>query len=86
MPKLTFKWNSVPKLILGAEVHRLVPKLLVPNIDYRIIDGDNGLLILSERHIVGTIIKFIFSNVPVAMEMAVDPVIQIFVEVNQKTF
>ena len=50
------------------------------------IDGDNGLLILSERHIVGTIIKFIFSNVPVAMEMVVDPVIQIFVEVNQKTF
>ena len=27
MPKLTFQWNSVPKLILGAEVHRLVPKL-----------------------------------------------------------
>ena len=52
-----------------------------------IIGGDvNGLLILSERHIVGTIIKFIFSNVPVAMEMVVDPVIQIFVEVNQKTF
>ena len=27
MPKFTFKWNSVPKLILGAELHRLVPKL-----------------------------------------------------------
>ena len=27
MPKLTFQWNSVPKLTLGAEVHRLVPKL-----------------------------------------------------------
>ena len=27
MPKLTFQWNSVPKLSLGAEVHRLVPKL-----------------------------------------------------------
>ena len=27
MPKLRFQWNSVPKLILGAEVHRLVPKL-----------------------------------------------------------
>ena len=27
MPKLTFQWNSVPNLILGAEVHRLVPKL-----------------------------------------------------------
>ena len=31
MPKLRFKWNSVPKLILRAEdfpeVHRLVPKL-----------------------------------------------------------
>ena len=27
MPKLTIQWNSVPKLILGAEVHRLVPNL-----------------------------------------------------------
>ena len=27
MPKLTFQWNSVPKLTLGAKVHRL------PNID-----------------------------------------------------
>ena len=27
MPKLTFHWNSVSKLILFAEVHRLVPKL-----------------------------------------------------------
>jgi len=27
MPNLTFQWNSVPKLILGAEVRRLVPKL-----------------------------------------------------------
>ena len=27
MPKLTFQLNSVPKLILRAEVHRLVPKL-----------------------------------------------------------
>ena len=27
MPKLTFQWNSVPKLTLAAEVHRLVPKL-----------------------------------------------------------
>ena len=27
MPKLTFQWKSVPKLTLGAEVHRLVPKL-----------------------------------------------------------
>ena len=27
MPKLTFQWNSVPKLTLGAEVHRLVSKL-----------------------------------------------------------
>ena len=27
MPKLTFQWNSVPKLTLGAEVHKLVPKL-----------------------------------------------------------
>ena len=27
MPKLTFQSNSVPKLTLGAEVHRLVPKL-----------------------------------------------------------
>ena len=27
MPKFTFQWNSVPKLILGAEVHRMVPKL-----------------------------------------------------------
>ena len=27
MPKLTFHWNSVPKLITGAEVHKLVPKL-----------------------------------------------------------
>ena len=27
MPKLTFQWNSVPKLTLGAGVHRLVPKL-----------------------------------------------------------
>ena len=27
MAKLTFQWNSVPKLKLGAEVHRLVSKL-----------------------------------------------------------
>ena len=27
MPKFTFQWNSVPKLTLGSEVHRLVPKL-----------------------------------------------------------
>ena len=27
MPKLRFQWNSVSKLILRAEVHRLVPKL-----------------------------------------------------------
>ena len=27
MPKLIFKWNSVPKLTFGNEVHRLVPKL-----------------------------------------------------------
>ena len=27
MTKLTFQWNSVPKLTLDAEVHRLVPKL-----------------------------------------------------------
>ena len=27
MPKLTFQWNLVPKLTLGAEVHKLVPKL-----------------------------------------------------------
>ena len=27
MPKLRFQLNSVPKLILRAEVHRLVPKL-----------------------------------------------------------
>ena len=27
MPKLRLQWNSVPKLILRAEVHRLVPKL-----------------------------------------------------------
>ena len=27
MPKLRFQWNSVPKLISRAEVHRLVPKL-----------------------------------------------------------
>ena len=27
MPKLTFQWNSVPKLTLRAEVHRFVPKL-----------------------------------------------------------
>ena len=27
MPKLRFQWNSVPKLILRAEVRRLVPKL-----------------------------------------------------------
>ena len=27
MPKLSFQWNSVPKLTLGAEVRRLVPKL-----------------------------------------------------------
>ena len=27
MPKLSFQRNSVPKLISGAEVHRLVPKL-----------------------------------------------------------
>ena len=27
MPKLTFQWNSVPKLTLGAEVHRLMSKL-----------------------------------------------------------
>ena len=27
MPKLTFQWNLLPKLILGAKVHRLVPKL-----------------------------------------------------------
>ena len=46
----------------------------------------NGLLILSERHIAGMIIKFIFSNAPVVMETVVDRVIQIFVEVNQKTF
>ena len=26
MPKLIFQWNSSPKLKLGAEVHRLVPK------------------------------------------------------------
>ena len=27
MPKLICKWNSVPKLTLGAEVHRLMSKL-----------------------------------------------------------
>ena len=27
MPKLTFQWNSLLKLILGAEVHMLVSKL-----------------------------------------------------------
>ena len=32
MPKLTFQWNSVPKLTLGAEVHRLVPKLFRPEV------------------------------------------------------
>ena len=30
---LTFQSNLVPKLTFGAEVHSLVPKLLVPNID-----------------------------------------------------
>ena len=28
VPKLTFQLNLVPKLTLGAEVHRLVPKLI----------------------------------------------------------
>ena len=28
MPKLTIQWNSVPKLTFGAEVNRLLPKLL----------------------------------------------------------
>ena len=27
MPKFTFQWNSAPKLTLGAEAHRLLPKL-----------------------------------------------------------
>ena len=28
VPKLTFQLNLVPKLTFGAEVHRLVPKLI----------------------------------------------------------
>ena len=31
--KLRFQPNLVPNLTFGAEVHSLVPKLLVPNID-----------------------------------------------------
>ena len=53
MPKLTFQWNSMPNLILGAEVHRLVPKLfraevtgvehrLPPFLDLRHLDASAG--------------------------------------------
>ena len=39
MPKLTFQWNSVPKLTLGVDVHRLVPKLFraeVTRVEHRL--------------------------------------------------
>ena len=39
MSKFTFQWNSVPKLTLGAEVHRLVPKLFraeVTRVEHRL--------------------------------------------------
>ena len=49
MPKLTFQWNSVPKLILGAEVHRLMPKLFraeVTRAEYRLapILGEKNMI------------------------------------------
>ena len=52
MPKLTFQWNSVPKSTLGAEVHRLVPKLLraeVTRAEHRLphseLSGSTGVYI-----------------------------------------
>ena len=39
MPNLRFLWNSVPKFILRAEAHRLVPKLFraeVTRVEHRL--------------------------------------------------
>ena len=64
MPKLTFHWNSVPNLILGAEVHMLMPKLFraeVTRAEHRLphIYSPMGtkILIFSKKRVPGRILR-----------------------------
>ena len=53
MPKFTFQWNSVPKLILGAELHRLVPKLFLAEVTRAEHRLPNPIYVISHRPLLG---------------------------------
>ena len=71
MPKLRFQWNSVPKLILRAKVHRLVPNLFraeVTRAEHRlplpVLIGTGIVQAGTLDSETGTVLQFLFQIAP----------------------